>query len=199
VCLYKADLAFLVDTSGSIRDKNPPDHSYDNFNIILNFITNILDRLPLGFNDTRVAEVTFSTTAQVYFELNTFYNASRAQLYTAIRASPYQGSYTNTSGALRLLRTDVFTLQNGDRPDVPNVCIIITDGLSNIDSNETIPEAVLDRASGVTIYSIGVTNQFNTVELNGMASSDADVFVAPDYISLTTSIYDALGNTLCGG
>ena len=35
---------------------------------------------------------------------------------------------TNTQGALEMIRDTVFQQANGDRPDVPNVLIIITDG-----------------------------------------------------------------------
>ena len=35
---------------------------------------------------------------------------------------------TNTQQALEMIRDTVFQQENGDRPDVPNVLIIITDG-----------------------------------------------------------------------
>ena len=42
------------------------------------------------------------------------------------------GGQTDTSSAIRLMMTTMFTQSNGDRPNAPNVAIIITDGNSNI-------------------------------------------------------------------
>ena len=40
---------------------------------------------------------------------------------------------TNTSGALRMARTEVLTREAGDRESVPDVVILITDGRPNIE------------------------------------------------------------------
>ena len=41
----------------------------------------------------------------------------------------FKGGNTNTTGALRETRTKIFTPENGDRPLVPNILILITDGI----------------------------------------------------------------------
>ena len=51
----------------------------------------------------------------------------------AVLVTPYYGSYTNTSGALWRMINDQFTAQAGDRSDVDNVCVVVTDGFSNLD------------------------------------------------------------------
>ena len=43
---------------------------------------------------------------------------------------------------MKLLRTEMFTPFNGDRQDVPNFAVVITDGESNINEEETLPEAI---------------------------------------------------------
>ena len=48
--------------------------------------------------------------------------------------------------------------------------IIITDGQSTFDKDQTIPEARLARQSGVVMYSIGITNAIDEVELRQMSS-----------------------------
>ena len=48
-------------------------------------------------------------------------------------ATPYIGSFTNTSGGLWRMIHDQFQPNSGDRADVNNVCVVITDGYSNID------------------------------------------------------------------
>lgn len=47
----------------------------------------------------------------------------------ALGYTEYIGERTHTASALRRMRTEIFTQQNGDRDDVPNYAIVITDGL----------------------------------------------------------------------
>jgi len=58
---------------------------------------------------------------------------------------------TNTSGGLYVMMTQLFNITNGDRPDVPNTAIVITDGRSTYDSNLTIPYANEAKARGIHI------------------------------------------------
>ena len=44
---------------------------------------------------------------------------------------------TATHEALRVMREDVFTGVRGDRPTIPNVAVLISDGQSNIDPVQT--------------------------------------------------------------
>ncbi len=44
-----------------------------------------------------------------------------------------------------MLRTIMFTPENGDRIDVPNYAIVITDGESNVNAEDTLPEAIKER------------------------------------------------------
>ena len=64
----------------------------------------------------------------------------------------------------RTLRTVVFNPANGNRFNVLDTAIVITDGQSNINSSQTIPEAELLQQE-VDVYVIGVTNQINYEEL----------------------------------
>ena len=63
----------------------------------------------------------------------------------AVERMEYVRGRTNTAEALRLLYTEMFTPFNGDRVDVPNYAIVITDGESNINSENTLPEAIAAR------------------------------------------------------
>ena len=54
---------------------------------------------------------------------------------TAVLSTGYLGSYTNTSGGLFLMINDQFQSFNGDRSNVENVAVVITDGYGNVDTN----------------------------------------------------------------
>ncbi len=53
-CASKVDLCFIIDSSGSIRDNNPSDGSYDNWLLQLEFLTSIVRAFTIGPDDTQV-------------------------------------------------------------------------------------------------------------------------------------------------
>ena len=56
-------------------------------------------------------------------------------------------------------------MANGDRPDVPNVAILITDGIPNRDVDKLPGEVETLRRRGIRVVGVGVTNQVITVNL----------------------------------
>lgn len=67
------------------------------------------------------------------------------------------------------MRTQMYVPERGDRPDVKNVAVVITDGVSNINARRTVPEAESARGAGIHIYAIGI-GLADTTELDGIAS-----------------------------
>ena len=59
--------------------------------------------------------------------LSSSYN-NKADARNAVLNAQYLGGNTNTSGGLRVMHSNVFTTQNGDRPNVMNIALVITDG-----------------------------------------------------------------------
>lgn len=75
----------------------------------------------------------------------------------------------------------MFTAINGDRPNVPNVLILISDGYEDVPdiptgSAATIQAAAGLKANGVTIYTIGIDAGPNNGELNQIASSPSSTY-----------------------
>ena len=86
--------------------------------------------------------------------------------------------------------------QVGDRPAVGNVAIVVSDGHSNINENNTIPEARLAKDSGIRILSVIVTDDYNQAEMTSIASSVDDVFLLTN-ATYMSSVVDAVLNRLC--
>ena len=87
---------------------------------------------------------------------------------------------TNTADGLTQLRTNVFITENGARTSdvaIPRVAVVITDGQSNVNPDQTIPAARALREDGVTVYSVGVGGRINLVELKEIASSPENVML----------------------
>lgn len=94
------DLVFIVDASGSVKDANPPDHRYDNWDLVLQAIASMVKRFVIGPDDTQVAAIVFGSNAQIVFSLNTF--SDETEVLDAIQTIPYLSGNTDTGSALKL-------------------------------------------------------------------------------------------------
>lgn len=81
-----------------------------------------------------------------------------------------------------------FVLEKGDRADVQNVVLVITDGVSTYDNQFTIPDAVNARNKGIDIYSIGISAKIDENELRLMSSLPQE----KDKNYFTTTSFEAL-------
>lgn len=196
MCQDDVDLGFIIDGSGSIRDANPADGSYDNWNLLLDFVAKIIDGLPKS--GTKVAGVVFSDRGELLFDLNEYSNLMSAK--EKILQTKYLGRNTNTSGGLWVAQSRIFTEKSGDRPDVPNMALVITDGKSTFDSQKTIPLAEGLRQDGVQIISVGVTDSVDETELKGLSSPphvlNQNYFTSPDFRQLD-KIIDKVLSSAC--
>uniref|UniRef100_A0A2C9LYX7 VWFA domain-containing protein n=1 Tax=Biomphalaria glabrata TaxID=6526 RepID=A0A2C9LYX7_BIOGL len=100
------------------------------------------------------------------FPFNRYYN--HHDLEKAIMNTTYVGSTTNTAEALDFARTTSFSSANGARSGVPQMAVVLTDGLSN-DQDLTKIAADKLKANSVEVLAIGVGN-FSQTELNAIAS-----------------------------
>ncbi len=169
-----------------------------NFLEMKKFVKNFVLEGDIDGGNVRVGVLIYSTQVHVQFQLNTF--TTRAEVNQAIDSIPYQQGSTNTADAVRTMRTVMFTPENGDRPDVGNIAIVVTDGVSNINSRRTIPESEEARAQNIHIYAIGI-GLTDEKELNGIASKpiEKNRFSVQNFAELDDlrhNLFTAIG---CGG
>jgi len=81
-----------------------------------------------------------------------------SSLVSAVRGIQYFGGNTNTTGGLRLTRTEIFNTANGDRRRVPNVIVLITDGVPTREVGELWNEVRRVKNAGIRIVAVGITN-----------------------------------------
>jgi len=116
------DIIFAMDESGSIT---PSD-----FELMKSFLTRLITRLDIDSGNTRVGLVTYYDDIGSGFNLSD--HTSLLSIQAAISSLIYGGGGTMTSIALRYVRTTMLTSAAGDRPNVPNVVVVLTDGQSQI-------------------------------------------------------------------
>jgi len=81
-----------------------------------------------------------------------------------VQRIPYCGGNTNTTGGLRLARTEIFNAANGDRSGVPNVLVLITDGNPTREVDQLDGEANTIKGLNVRIVGVGVTNRVSSLQ-----------------------------------
>ena len=160
----KMDLIFVLDTSTSVTEPN--------FKLMIDFLKFFLVVANVDDDNVRVGIVIYSTKVFIQFHMDEYIGNKRG-LYRALDEIPYAYGSTNTFGGLNTMRTQMFLRERGDRPDVENVCILITDGVSNINARKTVPEAVKARDQNIHIYVIGI-GLTDTREIDGIASKPVE-------------------------
>lgn len=190
------DIVFVIDSSGSVRDTNPPDGSTDNWQLMLQFVNDVVYRLPISANGTRVGFVRFSTSASNLFYLNSY--TDKRQLQDAITAVPYSEGITNTVAALQALYQNQFLASHGNRVPVQDIAIVITDG----DPSDTADQL---RVTGETVsqnniitYAIGISNRVSEMTLQRIvAVNDPSRYWRTNNFVTLGSLLDNLIGTGC--
>ena len=183
------DICLIIDSSYSIRYYNPSDGT-DNWQLQLEFLATLIGTFRVGM---RVGAIVFSTDARLEFSLNTY--TIKDEIQNAIRNLHHFGGFRNTLDALIQTRLQCFNPTAGDRPDVSNLAIMVTDGIPFPDDRKepVIREAAALRNTGVTMIAIGVahgTDLLNVKDfLKEMSSppqiKDQNYFMATDFSALS--------------
>ncbi|XP_013401673.1 ZP domain-containing protein-like [Lingula anatina] len=175
-CKAQADIIFILDGSGSV---DSPDFAKQ-----LQFIKSLVRKFDVGPNAVQVGVLQYSDYAVQELNLNT--HSTEAAILAAVDRIRQMGDGTNTALALSTVRTSSFTAARGDRPNVPNLVIVMTDGRSN-DMAATAREANKLR-NIASVFAIGVGSNVNTAELKAMATDPDSKFV------FTVTDFSALSN-----
>jgi len=91
------------------------------------------------------------------FDLSAY--RTKSAVLAAVDRIPYLGqSATNTTGAFRLARLDVFERSLRERPAANRVAVLITDGAPTEDTDRLEVEVARLKALGVDVVAVGVTS-----------------------------------------
>ena len=115
------DISIVIDQTKSIGKKN--------FLKMKAFVESLVDKYDVSEDHTHISIMTYAGDPTIHNTLADTKYHSKASLKKLIENIPNKlGSPTRTDKALEAARDKVFTAENGDRPDAPNVMIVLTDG-----------------------------------------------------------------------
>ncbi|TRY66824.1 hypothetical protein DNTS_004769 [Danionella cerebrum] len=150
------DLVFIIDGSRSVRPHE--------FETMRKFMIDIIHELDIGLATTRVGVVQYSSQVQNVFSLKAF--SKTEQMVKAINEIIPLAQGTMTGLAIRYAMNVAFSAEEGARPNVPHVAVIVTDGRPQ---DRVAEVAAAARESGIEIYAVGVARADMT-SLRAMAS-----------------------------
>jgi uncharacterized protein YegL len=132
----------------------------------------------------RVSFVVFGSDARVEFDFKK--NKKNKKLVKSIKKA-LKPKTLRTKGsdvvkAFNLIQTEVLLEKKGDRPDIPNILIFVTDSSSSSDMTEIIKESSSMRRSGTSIFAIGIGNaDMNEIEALANDPTSENSFMGKKY------------------
>ncbi|CAH3183317.1 unnamed protein product [Porites evermanni] len=176
------DVVFIIDESGSI-----PLHQFKKG---LSAIRLLIGDALLG---TKFAAIKFSSKAHLLFNFVSPDQAKKKLLNVG-----QNGGMTNTQDALKMARRDLFlnAAASGHRQNAHRMAVVVTDGLSNIQRDQTLPQAIQLKGIGTRVMVIAVGNYGDSghKEMRGIASHPPgeNLFFAGDFDDMYQITYMAI-------
>ncbi|XP_065060855.1 collagen alpha-6(VI) chain-like [Rhopilema esculentum] len=184
ICREAVDIGFLIDSSKSIKQY----YSKEKF-----FVQRVASAA--GFNQgSRAGVVLFSSAS--YVKMLVPFTNNIVQFRNDVEKMPLYGYQTRIDKALKVAGEDLFAAKNGDRPNVKDILILVTDGkqlpaAGNYDvGNEIVVEPEVEarrlRSRNITIYAIGVGGAVNKTQLELITGSPNQVYMLKRFDELVT-------------
>lgn len=177
-CSIASDVLFVIDSSASVQ-------SWD-FATIKTFVHEIASGLDIGDDLSRVSLVQFADSADSRFYFNTF--SSKLDVLQAINDTPYSGGAYSDPASLQASILNHLHSDNGWRGNMqaPSaVVVIITASSLQLD-----PATLHSKATRV--ITIGVGSAVDAAELSEVATSEDDMILADNAMSLMGEIQGVL-------
>ena len=171
--LKPVDVAFVIDESGSI--------AAGDFNTVKNSLLNWASPQVFGPSNVGAGVVEFSGDARIAFPIQYV----KQSFLNGVTSMYQRGGSTNLTAGLSMARN---MLGAYGRPNVPDVYIVETDGLSNVDTATLLPTAAAIKGTGALIYGIGV-GAFDSTQLGQVVTQPAAqyMFAPGGYAALNTA------------
>ncbi|XP_068709752.1 cartilage matrix protein-like [Montipora foliosa] len=164
-CDKKMDVAILVDSSSSVRRGN--------FEVVKTFIEKLVEEMPISSRMTHVALIRYNHKAYKEWD----FLSSKAQYFPALKKAiselKYRPGGTRTDRAMSMASETLFKPEGGDRGNVHNVLLVLTDGKTSPKS-KPYPEVRKPlKDKGVKIIAVGVGPFVDNNELTNIAMGNS--------------------------
>ncbi|XP_078687075.1 uncharacterized protein LOC144919463 isoform X5 [Branchiostoma floridae x Branchiostoma belcheri] len=172
------DLVFLLDSSDSV--------GMPGFLKVRNVTEKIVERLPLRNNETHIGLAQYSDQTKQESLLKNYQNKN-ATLEKIQGIMPLGGG-TLLGEAITNARTVSFSEENGNRPNIPDALVVVTDANFR---DDVVSASEAARKQGIHVFAVGVGPNVDRNKLVEIAGREDRVFIAP-----TTAMAITSGNNM---
>nr|XP_039253479.1 sushi, von Willebrand factor type A, EGF and pentraxin domain-containing protein 1-like [Styela clava] len=189
----RMDAYVILDSSSSIGEPN--------WIIMKKFISSILSSFTISEDTTHFAVVRYNKFVDTDTQINlSDYTSDIAGLLAAFDRIPYNGSGTRTGQAIQHVVDNMMRPSNGNRPDVQDLVIVITDGKAQDDVKTPSDEL---RAKGAITFAIGIEPpgkaKLDVGQLEDIAGHPFNVLIAEDgFAGLDAGFALKITDKVCG-
>ncbi|XP_066271289.1 sushi, von Willebrand factor type A, EGF and pentraxin domain-containing protein 1-like [Branchiostoma lanceolatum] len=176
------DVVFLLDSSDSVGSAG--------FLKVRNVTQTLVRKLPLLNQDTHIGIAKYSDRTEFVEFLKDYQNKSNT--IEKIEGTTRLGGGTLLGDAITNVRTVSFTEENGNRPNIPDALVVVTDGNSADDVVSAVEAA---RRQGIHVFAVGVGDNVDRDKVNQIAGKPERAFTAPSTASALT-VGDDVANWL---
>jgi len=194
-CIKALDLGIIIDKSKSVGKHN--------LKKLKQSLVSFLHLFDVSAEGTHVGMISFNDNAELLFDFKDDRYHTEDQLKERIKEIPLKLELkTRTDLALTLAKEKLFSVEGGDRPDVPNALIIFTDGKSTGKPKHKgfvpIPKTVesLTEVKKVEMLPVGIGKGIRERELEKLAGDKGHYFHIANFKELC-SILESLKDAAC--
>ena len=183
------DIGFIVDSSGSLRNEYEKEKE---------FVQGMVAQLSKSQPQLRAALVLFSLTADLEIKFSEY--KGKDDFNKKVGKLPLFGSTTRIDRALNVAHREMFNVQNGMRPNVTKVLVLMTDGKQTEMSDAIRPSIAAEpfHRDGIKVITIGIGPAIDPVELEGLVKRPEYLYFAKDFNELkTTSFIAGISDASC--
>lgn len=171
------DLAFIIDSSGSIGRTNYLKEKH--------FVKQLARSFGVAPGQSQAAMILYSNSATVYARFGQ--HATAEEFEQAVDALPYERGLTRIDKALLLAAAEIFP---GARSGVPKIALLITDGKQTraADAKGLKEASAPLRKAGVRVLAVGIGSGIDLDELRLVTEADENIVVAKNFPDLLVQL-----------
>jgi len=165
-CDPPLDIVLVIDSSSSVKTEN--------WKPQMDFVKKVVSIFNVGSDTTRVGAFRYNKLIDASTEIKLSDSVDLDTLLASLDAIPYDGSGTHTGKAIDYALTNHLSEAYGNRPDVQDFVVVITDGKSQ---DDVVTPSNNLRASGASVFAVGVGLKENGIlTMNQIAGDPAFAF-----------------------
>ena len=141
------------------------------FTEVIEFLMNVIEDSDIDGDDLRVAVAMYKKRGSVLYDFNQHY--SKSAVLSGLRNMAFKKArFASVAEGLDTVREKLLVNSAGYRSDVPNLVVIVTDAISNVDVDRTIEAAEKLKAVNTAIFGVGLNLSYPN-EIHGLVSSES--------------------------